>query len=167
VINMNRGTIFISAMKLSRIQKILTTLAALICTLLLPATVLAAQDDYQSFAGWIHELLGQMKTPLFWFGIFAQFMFFMRFIWQWIVSEQRRRSTIPVVFWYFSLAGGVAMFIYACLRADLVIMLGQAMACVIYTRNLMLIYGRAAQRKQAGLSSEELGSSVDNKDLPD
>jgi lipid-A-disaccharide synthase-like uncharacterized protein len=58
------------------------------------------------------------------------------------------------------------MFIYACLRADLVIMLGQAMACVIYTRNLMLIHGRAKRRKQVGSDSEDL-VSINDQDAPD
>ncbi|NLX13689.1 MAG: lipid A biosynthesis acyltransferase [Phycisphaerales bacterium] len=105
--------------------------------------------------GWYKELLEQITTPLFWFGLFAQGLFFLRFIWQWIVSEQRKQSTIPILFWYFSLLGGVAMFIYGCLRKDLVIMLGQVMATVIYTRNLMLIYNEMARSREAGLSAPD------------
>jgi lipid-A-disaccharide synthase-like uncharacterized protein len=91
----------------------------------------------------------------------AQFLFFMRFIWQWMVSERKKRSTIPIVFWYFSLAGGLAMFIYGCLRVDLVIMMGQLLAIVIYGRNLMLIYARHKRLRQAGLPVTDLGSEVD------
>lgn len=112
---------------------------------------------------WYSEILEQITTPLFWFGLLAQFLFFMRFIWQWIVSEQRRQSTIPIVFWYFSLLGGVAMFIYGCLRRDLVIMLGQMMATVIYTRNLMLIYNEAARCRREGLPTSESGTTSDNR----
>lgn len=102
-------------------------------------------DDY------VADLLNQLTDPLFWFGMVAQFLFFMRFIIQWAVSEKRKRSTIPVTFWYFSLAGGGCLFIYGVLRRDLVIMSGQLLACVIYARNLMLIRSQAERRKRAGL----------------
>ncbi|MCB9838647.1 MAG: lipid-A-disaccharide synthase N-terminal domain-containing protein [Phycisphaeraceae bacterium] len=66
-------------------------------------------------------------------------MFFMRFFVQWIHSERQGRSAVPVAFWWFSLAGGVMLFTYACARRDPVFMLGQGMGLLIYTRNLMLI----------------------------
>ena len=115
------------------------------------------------FHGWWGNLIDQLTSPLFWFGIGAQAMFFLRFFWQWIVSERRHHSTVPIAFWYFSLAGGTAMFIYACLRADLVIMLGQSLACLIYVRNLMLIYGQAARRRRAGLPPARLRSAVNGE----
>ena len=40
-------------------------------------------------------------------GFAGQFLFMMRFLWQWIQSELKRRSVIPIAFWYFSLAGGM------------------------------------------------------------
>jgi len=113
---------------------------------------------------WHHNVVSQVKSPLFWFGMCAQAMFFMRFVWQWIVSERRGHSTVPIAFWYFSLLGGLAMFLYAALRPDPVIMLGQAMACVIYVRNLMLIYGQAARRRQAGLPKAKLRSEVSGEE---
>ena len=111
--------------------------------------------------GWIQKIRNEVAKPLFWFGMGAQAMFFMRFFWQWIVSERRGHSTIPIAFWFFSLAGGVAMLVYATLRADPVIMLGQALACVIYVRNLMLIYQQAAERRRKGLPHTKLRSEVE------
>jgi lipid-A-disaccharide synthase-like uncharacterized protein len=35
-----------------------------------------------------------------------------------VVSEHRKQSTIPVAFWYLSLAGGLALLTYALLRRD-------------------------------------------------
>jgi lipid-A-disaccharide synthase-like uncharacterized protein len=137
---------------------------ALSVTWLMPERVPAADGR---LGYWLNELSGQLISPLFWFGIIAQCMFFMRFFWQWLVSERRKRSTVPIVFWYFSLAGGMCMFIYGCLRPDLVIMLGQALACVIYIRNLMLIYQRAQSRKRAGLPPQEPDSAVSDDQLPD
>jgi len=79
------------------------------------------------------------------FGFGAQAMFFMRFIIQWIASEKKKRSHIPVAFWYFSLAGGLTLFAYAVRRMDPVFMLGQGLGCLIYIRNLVLIRRRSAE----------------------
>ncbi len=118
-----------------------------------PASAVKVQEQGWGpwLRGYVGELLEQLGKPLFWFGIGAQFLFFLRFVWQWIVSERRKRSTIPVAFWYFSLAGGISLFVYAAIQKDLVIMLGQALSCVIYLRNLNLIYSRANRRRRAGL----------------
>jgi lipid-A-disaccharide synthase-like uncharacterized protein len=73
------------------------------------------------------------------FGFTGQAMFSMRFIIQWLASERARKSVVPVLFWYFSLAGGVTLFIYAAYRMDPVFMLGQGMGLFVYLRNLWLI----------------------------
>ncbi len=96
---------------------------------------------------WLQKLWQNIWDPWFAFGMVAQAVFFLRFVVQWIVSERRKRSTIPIAFWYLSLAGGLLTFVYACKKADPVFMLGQLLACIIYVRNLMLIYGRRDRRQ--------------------
>lgn len=100
---------------------------------------------------WRDEAVRQLRSPWFWFGMGAQAVFFGRFVVQWIVSERRKRSTVPVVFWYLSLIGGLSLFVYATHERDLVIMAGQLLACVIYVRNLMLIHDWESRRRRAGL----------------
>ena len=80
-------------------------------------------------------------TELFWLGIgfTAQAMFMMRFVIQWLASEKARRSVVPDAFWYWSLAGGFMLFIYAVYRLDPVFMLGQGTGLFIYARNLYFI----------------------------
>lgn len=78
-------------------------------------------------------------------GLIAQAMFFGRFFIQWIVSEYKGESTIPLAFWIFSILGGGLLLIYAIHREDPVFILGQAGGLGIYLRNLMLIY----KKKQA------------------
>lgn len=73
------------------------------------------------------------------FGLGAQFLFFLRFIYQWLVSEKKKESIIPIEFWYFSIIGGILIIIYAFLRRDLVFFLGQIFALYIYLRNLILV----------------------------
>ena len=73
-------------------------------------------------------------------GLLAQAMFSARFLVQWVVSERRGESVVPLAFWYFSLAGGLMLFTYALLRKDIVIMLGQGGGILVYSRNLWLIH---------------------------
>ena len=73
-------------------------------------------------------------------GLGGQVLFFLRFFVQWIVSEKRKESTIPISFWYFSISGGLVLLSYAIYRKDPVFILGQSMGVLIYARNLYLIY---------------------------
>ncbi len=73
-------------------------------------------------------------------GFSGQVCFFMRFLVQWIASERKKRSVIPIYFWYLSLAGGLTLLIYAIHIKDPVFIVGQSTGAFIYIRNLMLIY---------------------------
>ena len=85
-----------------------------------------------------------MTETSLWIGIgFAgQLLFTSRVLVQWIASERRRESVVPVAFWWFSLAGGVTLLSYALWRHDPVFILGQAMGLVVYARNLALIHAK-------------------------
>jgi len=72
-------------------------------------------------------------------GLAGQILFAMRFLIQWIISEYRRRSVIPDVFWYFSLFGGMVLLAYAIHKRDPVFIIGQALGIVIYLRNIYFI----------------------------
>lgn len=78
----------------------------------------------------------------FWiiFGFLGQFLFFMRFLVQWVVSEKRGESIIPTAFWYLSIIGSIIVLSYAIHKLDPVFIVGQSVASVVYVRNLMLIY---------------------------
>jgi lipid-A-disaccharide synthase-like uncharacterized protein len=91
-------------------------------------------------------------TEFFWvvFGLAGQFFFFMRFFIQWIASERKRQSVVPLAFWYFSIAGGAALLVYACYKRDIVFILGQGGGLIIYIRNLMLIYRHAKAHPRSG-----------------
>jgi lipid-A-disaccharide synthase-like uncharacterized protein len=73
-------------------------------------------------------------------GFAGQALFSARFIAQWLVSEWRRRSVVPIAFWYFSLGGGATLLAYAVYREDPVFIVGQATGLLIYSRNLYLIF---------------------------
>jgi lipid-A-disaccharide synthase-like uncharacterized protein len=80
-------------------------------------------------------------NPSFWYliGFLGQGMFFMRFLVQWLVSEKKGKSVIPVHFWYFSIAGSILVLAYAIYRKDPVFILGQTLGMFIYSRNLYFV----------------------------
>lgn len=80
-------------------------------------------------------------------GFIAQALFSARFLVQWIASERARRSIIPVAFWWFSIAGGTLLFVYALSRKDPVFIAGQGGGLLIYVRNIMFVLRE--QRREA------------------
>ncbi|HET8696276.1 MAG TPA: lipid-A-disaccharide synthase N-terminal domain-containing protein [Gammaproteobacteria bacterium] len=79
-------------------------------------------------------------------GFLGQAFFATRFLVQWLASEKVKRSVVPTTFWYFSIAGGVTLLLYAIHRADAVFIFGQAAGLFIYARNLTFV--RKAQRAE-------------------
>lgn len=86
-----------------------------------------------------------MKTWLV-IGFLAQAFFASRFLVQWIVSERRKESVMPLYFWYSSVIGGSLLLIYAIHILDPVFIVGQSMGLIIYTRNLILIHRKRKER---------------------
>lgn len=81
-------------------------------------------------------------------GLIGQACFFMRFFVQWIASEKKGESVIPVHFWYFSILGSLILLAYAIHREDPVFILGQSLGSVIYVRNLVLINNNKNKRAE-------------------
>ena len=82
-------------------------------------------------------------------GFVGQAIFGGRFILQWIASERRRESHIPIQFWYMSIVGGAITTAYAIHRRDPVFIVGQAAGLIVYIRNLMLIYAHRRTSQDA------------------
>jgi lipid-A-disaccharide synthase-like uncharacterized protein len=82
-------------------------------------------------------------------GFAGQAFYSARFLVQWIVSELRKQSVIPISFWFFSIGGGLTLFTYALHRRDPVFVLGEAAGVFIYSRNLYLIW--RTRRRLSGL----------------
>ncbi len=86
------------------------------------------------------ENLSNIEVVFLIIGFTGQGLFASRFIFQWIYSEKRGESYIPIIFWYLSIFGGIGLLAYALFRKDPVIITGQLFGIFIYLRNLILIY---------------------------
>ncbi|WP_369710748.1 lipid-A-disaccharide synthase N-terminal domain-containing protein [Leptotrichia sp. HSP-334] len=72
-------------------------------------------------------------------GLAGQLMFSAKFLVQWIMSEKRKKSVVPISFWFLSLFGSFLLLIYAIYRKDIVFTLGQLFGFIVYIRNLLII----------------------------
>ncbi len=95
-------------------------------------------------------------TATYWLvvGFAGQALFGMRFIIQWIISEKRGESVIPLPFWYFSIGGSIILLTYAIHKQDPVFILGQSLGSIIYIRNLILISRKKKQLAANNLDNE-------------
>jgi lipid-A-disaccharide synthase-like uncharacterized protein len=81
-----------------------------------------------------------------WVGYIGHAFFFSRFLVQWIASERRGESVVPVAFWYLSLIGSAMVLSYAIYRRDKVFIPAFSLNMIIYLRNLALIYRKKAPK---------------------
>lgn len=82
------------------------------------------------------------EISTFWIviGLAGQLFFTLRFLIQWISSERKRESVVPILFWYFSIIGSLLLLMYSIHRRDPVFILGQSFGSIVYFRNLYFIH---------------------------
>jgi len=73
-------------------------------------------------------------------ALVGQMIFGGRFILQWIASEYKKKSYVPTVFWFMSLAGSLILLSYSFHIRNPIFMLGFSLNTLIYLRNLHMIY---------------------------
>lgn len=76
----------------------------------------------------------------FWtlFGLFGSFLFFLRFLIQWIASEKRKMSFIPRSFWPITIVANVVFLVYSIVRVDYVYICGTTINLLTAFRNISL-----------------------------
>lgn len=73
----------------------------------------------------------------------GQTIFGGRFIIQWIVSEYKKKSHVPRIFWYLSLVGSLILLVYSIHIRHPLFMLAFSLNTLIYIRNIHLIFKHA------------------------
>jgi lipid-A-disaccharide synthase-like uncharacterized protein len=93
------------------------------------------------------ELLFKNENIPIWLlllGVVAQIIFTFRFVYQWLYSERKKESSLPLGFWLLSLIGASLILTYAIFRKDPVLLAGNGFGLIIYIRNLMLLKKESA-----------------------
>ncbi|MGE5394625.1 MAG: lipid-A-disaccharide synthase N-terminal domain-containing protein [Candidatus Saccharibacteria bacterium] len=88
----------------------------------------------------VEHFLSHHNIPLWLliFGSLGQIIFTLRFVYQWIYSMRRSESLLPLGFWLISLLGSGIIVIYGMIRLDPVLILGQSVGFIAYSRNIIL-----------------------------
>lgn len=94
-------------------------------------------NDMQAF---IADFFQNEKIPLWLvlYGSAGQIIFTLRFVYQWFYSMRKKESVLPAGFWIISLIGSGVIVSYGIFRKDPVLILGQSVGFIAYTRNLMI-----------------------------
>lgn len=89
----------------------------------------------------LDKLLRNENIPfrLLMLGIVAQLVFIFRFVFQWLSSEKKKRSHLPLGFWAISLTGSIMILTYAIIREDKVLFLAHSIGMFVYMRNIYLL----------------------------
>jgi len=77
-------------------------------------------------------------------GTAGQMIFTSRFIYQWIYSENKKDSVLPLGFWIISTIGSLMIFTYSIPRMDPVLFAAHSLGFFIYTRNILLHFGKGS-----------------------
>ena len=77
-------------------------------------------------------------------GTTAQFVFISRFFYQWLYSENKKESVLPLGFWLISTVGSLMIFVYSIFRLDPVLFAAHSLGLFIYARNILLHYGKGS-----------------------
>ena len=95
------------------------------------------------------ELIEQAKNWI-WIaiGVLGQGLFALRFLVQWLVTEIRKKSTVPVIFWYISVVAAVLMMSSYIQRGgrEWLFAIGIFFTLFIYLRNIYMIHFKKADR---------------------
>ena len=71
-------------------------------------------------------------------GIVGQLVYTFRFIYQWVYSENKKKSSLPLGFWWLSLIGSAIVLVYAIYREDPVLLASHLGGSIIYVRNVYI-----------------------------
>ncbi len=112
-------------------------------------TLLAA-----TWYGQEHRFLGLDWSWLDLLGLIGQLVFSFRFITQWIESERKGESVIPVSFWYWSIAGSLILTLYWIGKRSPIGIIANLPNALIYMRNLHLIRKKKLAATAAAASQQ-------------
>jgi lipid-A-disaccharide synthase-like uncharacterized protein len=95
-------------------------------------------------------LMSFLSSEKFWmgFGFAGNAVFAGAFIIQWLASEKRKKSHIPVSFWWIRIAGSIMLLVWSAQIAmttwdkthqSIVLIVAYSVNCLLYVRNLVLI----------------------------
>lgn len=108
--------------------------------ILLGTPLIAFGMVFHNLPAFINTFFRNENLPLWMilFGSMGQIIFTLRFVYQWYESSKRNESILPGGFWIISLIGSGIIIAYGIYRLDPVLILGQSVGFIAYSRNLII-----------------------------
>ena len=105
----------------------------------------------------IERAVNQLRVDPFWelTAFVGEAVFGGRFILQWLMSEKKKQSYIPELFWYMSIVGSVILLAYFVHKASLAMIIAFSLQILIYGRNLQLIRRKSKLKTNSGSDKGE------------
>ena len=94
--------------------------------------------------------LNRLELVFLLIGFLGQGLFASRFIFQWIYSEKKGESSIPVIFWYLSIFGGIVFILLFNSSINIFSQIALVILIGISTKNSILIVDWANQLRSSG-----------------
>ncbi len=141
-IMLGQGITYFIYIRNLQLQKQWTKLPLIVRVILLLVPVIIVVYYYNNNVIDIDKLFRNEDIPfwLLWLGIIAQLVFTFRFIYQWLYSENKKNSSLPIGFWLLSLVGSFLILLYAIFREDPVLLVSHLLGAIIYVRNLIILH---------------------------
>jgi lipid-A-disaccharide synthase-like uncharacterized protein len=79
-----------------------------------------------------------ISDPIVAIGAVGQLMLNLRYVYQWIYSEKKNESVLPVGFWIISATASAMIISYSWFRNDPVLLVSQGLGIFIYVRNIII-----------------------------
>jgi lipid-A-disaccharide synthase-like uncharacterized protein len=81
-----------------------------------------------------------LSDPLIAVGAVGQLMLNLRYVYQWIYSEKKNESVLPVGFWIISATASAMIITYGWFRNDPVLLVSQSLGIFVYIRNVIIYF---------------------------
>ena len=126
---------------LSRTRYILTHLVVLL--VVIAACVVVVTTWYREYDLRQAGPVAEARQAWFWLavGVVGQFLFGLRFLIQWIATERRGESVVPVIFWYMGIVACILQFLTFAIRGggEWLYAAGSIVTAFFFVRNIWLI----------------------------
>jgi len=125
----------------------------IIRVILILTPIVAVEFVLKNSNYFISNFLTNSNIPL-WLvilGSLGQIIFTLRFVYQWLYSMRKNESLLPVGFWLISLLGSGIIVIYGLIRFDPILILGQSVGFIAYTRNIIIYRDEHSRDKESSL----------------
>ncbi|MBR4590613.1 MAG: lipid-A-disaccharide synthase N-terminal domain-containing protein [Bacteroidaceae bacterium] len=129
--------VYIGNLNLKNIWK---TIPFFLRILLLILPVAAVSITISNMDNFINKYFISSEIPLWLIilGCIGQVIFTCRFVYQWLYSYHHHESILSPTFWWISVTVSIIIIIYAIIKIDDVLIIGQMFGIISYIRNLMI-----------------------------